>query len=514
MEGSESLANVAALSSGRSERWIAGVVAASLIAFSFAPGVGQELSSASIGAYASVLTLGQLAAALLLFLRARLVGDRHIAVLGAAYLYSTLVMTAHIFLFLDLGPRRASEMDITAWLWIGWRIGFPLAMIVYALHPGLKSGRIGWLEASIANACASSALVIGLAYSGVLPHPYQIPSNSYSTAGSIANGAAIALTLVALTLVLRLRPLTSLDTWLAVALAVLSARYLLVAFDARLLDPINSPDAIWLFSGLIAFLVVAVAFGVEYANFLKRAISLDRWAVKTRRDYQIAKALQGAFVPSLFQQVEGLSLRGVYRPARGTELGGDWYDAVQLRDGRVGLSIGDIAGRGIDASIAMVRLKESLRAFSSVRGITPAEVLSLATFAVDQRTLATALFAFYDPFTGLLEYSIAGHPPPALLRNGSASFLKGKTGVPIGVDSESTYNSESIVLEASDTLILYTNGLIETTRDLSAGQQRLLRILKETHRGDVEVLVDAMLDDIHRDDVALLQLAVLKIVAR
>jgi PAS domain S-box-containing protein len=235
------------------------------------------------------------------------------------------------------------------------------------------------------------------------------------------------------------------------------------------------------------------------------------------RERQIARTLQTVFIPQVLPQMPGVQFQGVYRPAlRETELGGDWYDAFLLPDGRIALSIGDVTGHGIDAAIAMVRLREALRAVTSLVAPDPAIILETADRAIlgtHPDVIATAVFAVYDPSTPRLVFASAGHPPPALSRRGSATLLHCEAGLPLGVQSDSSFATEEVVLEPGDVLVFYTDGLIEGNRDLFAGERRFTEVLAE-HPGDADRIVSETLDGVQNDDVALLMLSIVDVVAR
>lgn len=247
------------------------------------------------------------------------------------------------------------------------------------------------------------------------------------------------------------------------------------------------------------------------------AVLYDHLAGVYDREHRIAQTLQSAFIPPFLPKVDGLRFQAVYRPAlRETELGGDWYDAFVLRDGRIAISIGDIAGHGIEAAVAMLRLRETLRAVTGFVDSNPGLILQMADRAFTAshpETVATAAFAIYDPLTRRLVHARAGHPPPALVRNGVASFLRGSAGVPLGAQADSAFESEEIALEPGDTLAFYTDGLTEVDRDVVAGERRFAELLT-LHAADPERIVTETLDGKQRDDAALLVLSVLGTSAR
>ena len=244
--------------------------------------------------------------------------------------------------------------------------------------------------------------------------------------------------------------------------------------------------------------------------------ALDEVAELYEREHRISKMLQTAFLPAFLPELEGITFQAVYRPAvHESEVGGDWYDVFSLRNGRLALSIGDVFGHGLEAATTMVRLRETLRAVTGFVDTDAALVLQMADRAFTASHvdgIASAVFAIYDPVTRELSVASAGHPPPALLRGGNVTFFR-NGGIPLGVQPDSAYTAENLVLEEGDVLALYTDGLTEVNRDLVEGERRLGELLRR-HAADADKLVEKALQDAQRDDVALLTLTVCDATAR
>jgi len=229
-----------------------------------------------------------------------------------------------------------------------------------------------------------------------------------------------------------------------------------------------------------------------------------------QREHRVVETLQAAFLPSFLPLVDGARFDAVYRPAsREASVGGDWYDAFVLGDGRIGVCVGDVTGHGLDAASAMVRTRETVRAVATLGESAPAAVLGLAHRSLMGRSgaeLTTALYGTFDPHTRRLAYACAGHPPPILVRDGTATLLAGG-GVPFGVENEPDVAEHELTLIAGDLLALYTDGLVESERDLERGERRLLQALS-TPDVDAAAIVAELVGDEVRDDVALLLLHV------
>ncbi|MGW1541427.1 SpoIIE family protein phosphatase [Streptomyces sp. NPDC002309] len=163
-------------------------------------------------------------------------------------------------------------------------------------------------------------------------------------------------------------------------------------------------------------------------------------------------------------QMPGLEVAVRYRPAETEQLvGGDWYDAVVLPSRRVLLCVGDVAGHGIQAATSMVVLRNALRGLA-VTGAGPGQLLSWLNIVAHHLTgsvTATAVCALYDPGRRTLRWARAGHLPPVLVRGTEATPLPLVKGILLGAVPEAVYEEAEVQLAAEDTLLMYTDGLVE-----------------------------------------------------
>ncbi|MFE0674206.1 SpoIIE family protein phosphatase [Streptomyces sp. NPDC058867] len=186
---------------------------------------------------------------------------------------------------------------------------------------------------------------------------------------------------------------------------------------------------------------------------------------------RLALQLQHAIMPPRRAPLDapGLEVAVRYRPAASESLvGGDWYDTVVLPSGRILLCVGDVAGHGIEAATGMVVLRNALRGLA-VTGADPAQLLSwLNTVAhhLTEHVTATAVCGVYDPGTRMLRWARAGHLPPVLVRGTDASTLPLPGGLLLGALGNAQYEDVDVQLEPGDTLLMYTDGLVER-RDTS-----------------------------------------------
>jgi PAS domain S-box-containing protein len=243
-------------------------------------------------------------------------------------------------------------------------------------------------------------------------------------------------------------------------------------------------------------------FDAEAVELLSLAADRAALAIaRTRlveRERHIAQELQRSLLPDRLPDVPGVTMAARYLPgADGTAVGGDWYDAVALPGGRVALAIGDVVGRGIEAATAMGQMRSALRAFLMQGDHTGAMADRLNRFALGlgDMMLTTVVLAVLDPATGLLRYTNAGHPPVLLVApDGTPRYLEDAASPPMGVLDSPRYPQRTVQLEPGSTLVLYTDGVVETpTELLDLGLDRLLEGARDAGT-DVDALCDQLLD--------------------
>ncbi|MFE3644440.1 SpoIIE family protein phosphatase [Streptomyces sp. NPDC059169] len=182
--------------------------------------------------------------------------------------------------------------------------------------------------------------------------------------------------------------------------------------------------------------------------------------------HQLVLQLQQAIVPEVpvLQRLPGLQVAARYRPAAEEyRVGGDWYDVLPLPSERVLVAVGDIAGHGIDSVTGMVALRNALRGLAFT-GHPPGRLmtwLNEVTLHTHGQPTATAVCALYDPADRSLCWASAGHLPPLLLRDGRATFLEPPRNLLLGAAHSAEYADKVTRLEPGDTLMLYTDGLVE-----------------------------------------------------
>jgi len=224
----------------------------------------------------------------------------------------------------------------------------------------------------------------------------------------------------------------------------------------------------------------------------------------------VATAMQRAILgPS--QVPPGVAVR--YVPAvRPLEVGGDWYDAVELPGDRLGLVVGDCVGRGLEAATVMGQLRSACRALLLQTGGPAATLTALDEFAarIPGAVCTTVCCAVLDRATDELRYSSAGHPPAVVVSgDGTGTELGGARSLPLGVAPGAARPEAAVTVGPGDVLLLYTDGLIERRDEsLETGIRRLLAVAAAGTRADGDELADALMAGMlppegQRDDVAL-----------
>ncbi|MEV7415980.1 SpoIIE family protein phosphatase [Streptomyces sp. NPDC089919] len=238
---------------------------------------------------------------------------------------------------------------------------------------------------------------------------------------------------------------------------------------------------------------------------------------------ELTTGLQRSMMPSLGDGIPGMTVAARYVPTGGgLQVGGDWYDMIPLPSGRFALVIGDVQGHDVRAAGLMGQLRIAVRAYAS-EGHRPDAVLSRASRFlaglhtsseagaepyddVDFRSprFATCLYVECDPETGMLEVARAGHPDPVILMaDGTVLMRPTAGGLPLGIVPDTDYPTTRFALERGETLMLCTDGLIETGgHDLDTGWARLRSVLEADLQeaegaGGLEKLADALVSAVH-----------------
>ncbi|CAM3978171.1 SpoIIE family protein phosphatase [Nocardiopsis rhodophaea] len=240
------------------------------------------------------------------------------------------------------------------------------------------------------------------------------------------------------------------------------------------------------------------------------ALALER-AQLFEREHRTAEALQQSLLPEDLPEVKGIRMRASYSSGtQHVQVGGDWYDAFPLPDGRVAGVLGDVMGKGLKAATGMSRVRNALRALAFSMP-EPADVLTGldrmfdATEGLDQVT--TLVYFVLDPETGQIDLSNAGHPPPLVVSTqGAPRLLEGDPDTPLGLVSERGHHK--FFVEPGNTVVLYSDGLVENRRRaVATGIEDLVAVASQAPPEVVgepqhmlEYLVEGMLAGYEQDD--------------
>jgi len=222
----------------------------------------------------------------------------------------------------------------------------------------------------------------------------------------------------------------------------------------------------------------------------------DKLALKG--DLEIARQIQFGLLPFAPFSRGGTSIHTAMRPAN--TVGGDYFDIINLPDGRIALAMGDVAGKGIPAALLMALLQGSLRTLitAGFRGAELVRTLNDHLCAnIPRNRLVTLFYAEFDPATGAFHYVNAGHNAPFLLRPAGATRL-GSTGVALGVVAGSAFEERGETLAAGERLFLFTDGITEAfdPQDREYGEDRLEGYLLSHHHLRSPELIDAVREDV------------------
>ena len=227
-------------------------------------------------------------------------------------------------------------------------------------------------------------------------------------------------------------------------------------------------------------------FAEEDLELLRLVADRVALAVDARKHEEhrvIADTLQRSLLPDRFPHLQGVEISGHYHPAEGGVVGGDWYDVFVIGLDTLCVVVGDIAGRGVPAAIAMGRLRNAVRAMAFLNGAAHETVSRLNDFVLhfDPGVIATMLIGVIDP-DGTMRYASAGHVPPVLINPaGIAELVEEPAEPPLGTVDSLSYRERVLNLDPGSTLVLYTDGLVERRgRSLEVG----LEALRSAAEGD------------------------------
>jgi serine phosphatase RsbU (regulator of sigma subunit) len=245
---------------------------------------------------------------------------------------------------------------------------------------------------------------------------------------------------------------------------------------------------------------------VATAIFMRREIEARERRLKQEaharerieQELHVARRIQQASLPEAVPALEGWEISPSYRPAR--EVGGDFYDFLELEDGRLGLVVGDATGKGVPAALVMSTTCGMLRAVTQASNYSPGEVLKRVNEALFARIptnmFVTCFYGVLDPRSGSFSYANAGHDLPYVRRGGDADELMAR-GMPLGLMPGMGYEENEIKLGAGDRALFYSDGVVEAHNPEGEmfGFPRLRALVAEHAEG--VPLVDFLMDELY-----------------
>ena len=267
---------------------------------------------------------------------------------------------------------------------------------------------------------------------------------------------------------------------------------------------------------LLEKLAAQASPAVRVAQLVREQEAEVRARERINQELRVAQLIQQQFLPKTLPDLPGWQVAAFYRAA--AEVGGDFYDFIDLPDGKLGLVIGDVSGHGVPAALVMATTRSVLRT-EAPRLVAPGRVLERVNEFLDadipQNMFVTCLYAVLDPRTGALRYANAGHDLPFVRRGAAVEELRA-TGMPLGAMPGMRYDERETRLGPGDVILLHSDGLAEAHDASRAmfGFPRMRSLMGRLGLG--HELIDGLMDDLGRftgpaweqeDDITLVTLA-------
>jgi len=275
-----------------------------------------------------------------------------------------------------------------------------------------------------------------------------------------------------------------------------------LAIDAQILGMIyvDSPFSVNRFTEddlqVLTALAGVAAIKIENARLIEVRLEQNRM----KEELAVASEIQLRLQPVSPPEVHGYEMTGISFPCR--EIGGDYYDFIERSDGKLGLALGDVSGKGTGAALLMASLHAAVRAQATTTSSISHVMHEISNY-LDKNTpdnkYATLFLGVLDPTSGNLVYSNAGHNPPILLRAKKIQRLE-VGGVPVGLFPESEYQESTVAIEPDDILLLYSDGITESINEAEEefGDDRLIAVAQQYADSPVARLRDKIEEALSR----------------
>ena len=256
----------------------------------------------------------------------------------------------------------------------------------------------------------------------------------------------------------------------------------------------------WLTFTLIA--VISYSVSKRALNVLEIENMLTKDKEKIESELNVASTIQNNVLPHELAGIEKDHIFGVMNAAK--EIGGDFYDYFYIDKSHLALVIGDVSGKGIPAALFMMKTETLIKSLTLTIGFNTSLIMKRCNERLcdknESNIFVTCWLGIINLITGELKYTNAGHNRIIIQKDGNIEFLKSKVGVALGVFDTSEYYEDSIMLNDSDRLLLYTDGVTETP-DMNNnlyGEGRLLKFAKINKKSIPNEFVENLLDDINK----------------
>ena len=249
---------------------------------------------------------------------------------------------------------------------------------------------------------------------------------------------------------------------------------------------------------LLTTLAAQAAPAIRVAQLVREQAAEAAERERLEQEMRVATLIQQQFLPRQLPDLPEWQIAAYYGPARA--VGGDFYDFIEMRDGRIGIAVGDVTDKGVPAALVMARTHSVLRAEAS-RSDSPGEILARANALLEPempaRMFVTCLFAILDPSTGRIVLANAGHNLPYIRTEDGVTELRA-TGMPLGLLPGIKYEETEAVISPGSNVLLYSDGLVEA-HDPDREMYGFPRLRDEMVVDDAgSELLDRLLDTLHR----------------
>jgi sigma-B regulation protein RsbU (phosphoserine phosphatase) len=239
------------------------------------------------------------------------------------------------------------------------------------------------------------------------------------------------------------------------------------------------------------------AVSIERARLYKQRLS----SRNIQEQLNIARMIQSSFLPRRNPEIRGFDVAG--RNISSHEVGGDYYDFIEIVDNQLGIAIADVSGKGIPASLIMAAFRASLiaeiRNNYAIRTILQ-KVNRLLIESIDRGNFVTAVYGVLDSKNRIFTFSNAGHNPPILIRSDGSSEELTEGGLALGIIDGQSYEERPIYVAPGDLIVCFTDGVTETKNaaDELFGEKRLISILADNRKKSAEELVQLVIDSVNQ----------------